>query len=342
MTAPVTPAAVAGPGGAVLAGEVVVPVRVGSRRDVVRSLLHDRTAVLGLAIVTVLVLGAVFAPLLAHHDPNHVDVLRKFLPPSRSFPLGTDNLGRDVFARILFGARVSIGTAILAGLAIGAIGTAVGLVAGYMGGVVDGLIGRVLDVLLSFPSFLLAMAVLGLVGPGLKNLVIATIAVSWAQYGRIVRGTVLVERERDYVEAARAAGASTMRVMRRHVLPNIVAPVIVLITLDMGIVLLQISGLSFLGLGVKPPTAEWGAMLSEGRNYLDQAPQMMTFPGAAIFLLVLGLNLLGDGLRDALDPRTRLRLAQGRRGGRGRGRGTPSATGPAAPPAPSAGAAPPG
>jgi peptide/nickel transport system permease protein len=340
VTAPVTPAAVAGPGGAVLAGEVAVPVRVGSRRDVVRSLLHDRTAVLGLAIVSLLVFGAVFAPLLAHHDPDHVDVLRKFLPPSRSFPLGTDNLGRDVFARLLFGGRVSIGTAVLAGLAIGAIGTAVGLVAGYMGGVVDGLIGRILDVLLSFPSFLLAMAVLGLVGPGLKNLIISVIAVSWAQYGRIVRGTVLVERERDYVEAARAAGASTMRVMRRHVLPNIVAPVIVLITLDMGIVLLQISGLSFLGLGVKPPTAEWGAMLSEGRNYLDQAPQMMTFPGAAIFLLVLGLNLLGDGLRDALDPRTRLTLVRARRWRRGRGR--PSVTGPATPPAPSAAAAPPG
>jgi peptide/nickel transport system permease protein len=340
VTAPVTPAAVAGPGGAVLAGEVAVPVRVGSRRDVVRSLLHDRTAVLGLAIVSLLVFGAVFAPLLAHHDPDHVDVLRKFLPPSRSFPLGTDNLGRDVFARLLFGGRVSIGTAVLAGLAIGAIGTAVGLVAGYMGGVVDGLIGRILDVLLSFPSFLLAMAVLGLVGPGLKNLIISVIAVSWAQYGRIVRGTVLVERERDYVEAARAAGASTMRVMRRHVLPNIVAPVIVLITLDMGIVLLQISGLSFLGLGVKPPTAEWGAMLSEGRNYLDQAPQMMTFPGAAIFLLVLGLNLLGDGLRDALDPRTRLTLVRARRCRRGRGR--PSVTGPATPPAPSAAAAPPG
>lgn len=288
-----------------LAGEVTVSPRVGSRRQVMRALLRDWSAVFGLVLVALLVLGALFAPLLARHDPNHVDVLRKFLPPSRSFPLGTDNLGRDVFSRLLVGARISIGASLVAGVLIVTIGTIFGLLAGYLGGVVDMVVGRVLDVLLSFPSFLLAMAVLGLVGPGLRNLMLAVVAVSWAQYARLVRGAVLVERERDYVEAARAAGATRLRIMRRHVLPNIVAPVIVLLTLDMGIVLLQISGLSFLGLGVKPPTAEWGSMLADGRNYLDQAPQMMTFPGAAIFLFVLGLNLLGDGLRDALDPRTR-------------------------------------
>jgi peptide/nickel transport system permease protein len=339
-------ATVAGP--VTLAGDVVVAPRVGSRRDVARSLLRDRTAVVGLAMVSILVLGALFAPLVARHDPNHVDVLRKFLPPSRSFPLGTDNLGRDVFARILFGARVSIGTAVLAGLMIGVLGTLIGLLAGYLGGFVDGLVGRIVDILLAFPPFLLAMAVLGLVGPGLHNLVIALVAVSWAQYARIVRSTVLVERERDYVEAARAAGASSLRIMRRHVLPNIVAPVVVVITLDMGIVLLQISGLSFLGLGVKPPTAEWGSMLSDGRNYLDQAPHMMTFPGAAIFVLVLGLNLLGDGLRDALDPRTRLSLSRSaRRAMRGPGQVVPAPGGPTSTArpgheGPSADAAPPG
>jgi peptide/nickel transport system permease protein len=242
---------------------------------------------------------------------------------------------------------VSIGTAVVAGLLIGSIGTMIGVLAGYLGGFVDGLIGRLVDVLLSFPPFLLAMAVLGLVGPGLQNLVVALVAVSWAQYARIVRSTVLVERERDYVEAARAAGASTLRIMRRHVLPNIVAPVIVLITLDMGIVLLQISGLSFLGLGVKPPTAEWGSMLADGRNYLDQAPQMMTFPGAAIFLLVLGLNLLGDGLRDALDPRTRLKLSRADRQAARvpalrTGPGAPTSTARPAPAGPSGDAALPG
>jgi peptide/nickel transport system permease protein len=290
---------------ATLAGDVAISPRVGSRRQVLRALLHDWSAVVGLFMVSLLVLGAIFAPLIAHHDPNHVDVLRKFSPPSRSFPLGTDNLGRDVFSRLLVGARVSIGSSLLAGVLIVAIGTVFGLLAGYLGGPVDMLVGRVVDVLLSFPSFLLAMAVLGLVGPGLRNLLTAVVVVSWAQYARIVRGAVLVERQRDYVEAARAAGASQLRIMRRHVLPNIIAPVIVLLTLDMGIVLLQISGLSFLGLGVKAPTAEWGSMLADGRNYLDQAPQMMTFPGGAIFLFVLGLNLLGDGLRDALDPHTR-------------------------------------
>jgi peptide/nickel transport system permease protein len=331
-----------------MAGDVPVPPRAGSRRDVLRALLRDRTARIGLVLVTMLVLGAVFAPLLAHHDPNKVDVLRKFSSPSRSFPLGTDNLGRDVFARLLFGARISIGTAVVAGTLIGSIGTLIGLLAGYLGGIVDLLVGRVIDVLLSFPPFLLAMAVLGLVGPGLHNLVLSLVAVSWAQYARIVRSTVLVEREREYVEAARAAGASGLRVMRRHVLPNIVAPVIVLITLDMGIVLLQISGLSFLGLGVKPPTAEWGSMLADGRNYLDQAPQMMTFPGAAIFMLVLGLNLLGDGLRDALDPRTRLSLSRrSRRLYRSRRRagtapGEPTSTPPGAPEDPSVVAVPPG
>jgi peptide/nickel transport system permease protein len=287
------------------AGDAAVSARVGSRRQVLRALLRDRSAVVGMVMVSLLLLGAVFAPLLAHHDPNHVDVLRKFSPPSRSFPLGTDNLGRDVFSRLLVGARVSIGSSIIAGVLIVTIGTFFGLLSGYLGGPVDLLVGRVVDVLLSFPSFLLAMAVLGLVGPGLRNLLVSVVVVSWAQYARIVRGAVLVERQRDYVEAARAAGASQLRIMRRHVLPNIIAPVIVLLTLDMGIVLLQISGLSFLGLGVKAPTAEWGSMLADGRNYLDQAPQMMTFPGAAIFLFVLGLNLLGDGLRDALDPRTR-------------------------------------
>jgi peptide/nickel transport system permease protein len=338
-------ATVAGP--PTLAGDVAVSARVGSRRDVLRSLLRDRTAVIGLVLVCLLVLGAVFAPLLAHHDPNKVDVLRKFQSPSRSFPLGTDNLGRDVFARLLYGARVSVGSSVLAGLLIGLIGTVIGTLAGYLGGFVDGLVGRIVDVLLSFPPFLLAMAVLGLVGPGLRNLIVALVAVSWAQYARIVRSTVLIERERDYVEAARAGGASSLRIMRRHVLPNIVAPVIVLITLDMGIVLLQISGLSFLGLGVKPPTAEWGSMLSDGRNYLDQAPQMMTFPGAAIFLLVLGLNLLGDGLRDALDPRTRLSLSRGaRRAARlaavRTGPGAPMSTARPGPDDPSVDAAPPG
>jgi len=272
---------------------------------VLRGLLRDRTAMIGIGIVSSFVLAAVLAPLLAPHDPNAVDVLRKFAPPSAEFPLGTDHLGRDILSRLLYGARLSIGTTVAATLGISLLGLLLGMLAGYLGGLVDTVISRVVDVLLAFPSFLLALAVTGVLGPGLGNLMLAVVAVSWAGYARIVRGSVLAEREKAYVEAARATGVSGWLILWRHLLRNIVGPVVVLTTLDMGAILLGISALSFLGLGVKPPTSEWGAMLSEGRNYLSQAPNMMLFPGAAIFLMALGFNLFGDGLRDVLDPRTR-------------------------------------
>ena len=267
-----------------------------------RALRRDRTALLGLGLVALLCTAAILAPLLAPRDPNEVDVLRAFSPPSRQFPLGTENLGRDVLSRILFGARLSIGTAVVAGFSIGIVGTVLGLMAGYFGGLLDMVISRIVDILLAFPLFLLALAITGLIGPGLRNLTIALVAVAWASYARIVRAAVLAERTEPYVEAARAVGSSELRVLRKHVLPNVVAPILLLTTLDMGVVLLAISGLSFLGLGVSPPTAEWGAMLAEGRPYLDRGPQMTLFPGAVIFLMVLGFNLVGDGLRDALDP----------------------------------------
>lgn len=285
--------------------DTALPPEFGRSHEIWRSLRRDRTALMGLVLVAALVAAAVLAPLLAPHDPNKVDVLRTFAPPSRRFPLGTDNLGRDVLSRILFGARLSIGTAVVAGFSIGVVGLVMGLLSGYFGGVVDMVISRVVDILLAFPLFLLALGITGLVGPGLRNLTVSLVAVAWAGYARIVRAAVLAERAKPYVEAARAAGAGELRVMRRHVLPNIVAPVLVLTTLDMGVVLLAISGLSFLGLGVKPPTPEWGAMLAEGRSYVDRGPQMTVFPGAVICLMVLGFNLLGDGLRDALDPRRR-------------------------------------
>ena len=310
--------------------DLALVAQMGRGRELWRALLRDRTAMLGLVLVSTLVAAALLAGLIAPYDPNEVDVLRRFTAPSLEFPLGTDNLGRDVLSRILHGARLSIGTSVVAGLAIGFIGLVMGMLGGYFGGVVDMVIGRVTDVLLAFPLFLLALGITGLLGPGLRNLTIAVIAVAWAGYARIVRSAVLAEREKPYVEAARAAGASGLGLLRRHLLPNIVAPVVVLTTLDMGVVLLAISGLSFLGLGVKPPTPEWGAMLAEGRAYLDQGPQMMLFPGAAIFLMVLGFNLLGDGLRDALDPRTRQagRRRRAPRGGSSRSRSRSSRTGP--------------
>ena len=291
--------------------EGALPPELGRAGHIWRILRRDRTAMLGLVLVGSLVAAAVLAPLLAPHDPNAVDVVEKYAAPSWEFPFGTDNLGRDILSRVLVGARLSIGTAVVAGLSIGVVGLIMGMLAGWFGGVVDTVISRVIDVLLGFPLFLLALGVTGLVGPGLRNLTVALVAVAWAGYARIVRSAVLAERAKPYVEAARAAGASETRILRKHVLPNVFAPVLVLTTIDMGVVLLVISGLSFLGLGVKAPTAEWGAMLAEGRNYLDQAPQMTVFPGAAIFLMVLGFNLLGDGLRDALDPRTSRALTHG-------------------------------
>ncbi len=273
------------------------------RRHLLRGLLRDRTAVLGLVIVTALSLAALLAPVLSRHDPNAVDVSRKFLSPSRQFPLGTDHLGRDVLSRILAGGRLSIGSTLVATTAVALIGLVVGMLTGYLGGVVDILFSRLIDIVSALPTILLALAITAVLGIGLRNVLIAIVAASWPTYARVVRAAVLAEREKDYVESARAAGASTSRVFRRHLLPNIVGPVVVITTLELGIILLQISALSFLGLGVRPPAAEWGAMLSEGRTYLNRAPNMMLFPGAAIFLMVLGFNLLGDGLRDLIDPR---------------------------------------
>jgi peptide/nickel transport system permease protein len=288
-----------------------LPPELGRASHIWRILRHDRTAMLGLVLVGALVAAAILAPVLAPHDPNAVDVVKKYMGPSREFPLGTDNLGRDILSRLLVGARLSIGTAVVAGLSIGVVGLVMGMLAGWLGGVVDMAISRVVDILLAFPLFLLALGITGLIGPGLRNITLSLVAVAWAGYARIVRSAVLSERGKPYVEAARAAGATEARILRKHVLPNVVAPVLVLTTIDMGVVLLAISGLSFLGLGVKAPTPEWGSMLAEGRNYLDQGPQMTVFPGAVIFLMVLGFNLLGDGLRDALDPRTSRALTHG-------------------------------
>jgi peptide/nickel transport system permease protein len=283
------------------------PLAVRPGRNGWRVLLADRTAVFGLGVVTCLSLAALLAPLLAPHDPNAVDVVRKFAPTSLDHPLGTDNLGRDNLSRLLFGARLTIGTAVMASAAVAVIGIVLGVLAGYFGGVVDAVISRLVDVVLAFPSFLAALAVTGVLGPGLGHVAIALVVVWWARYARIVRSAVLVERGKPYLEAARAVGSSRWRMIGRHVVPNVIAPIVVLTTLDTGELLLGISSLSFLGLGVQPPAAEWGAMLSEARTYLSQAPLLMVWPGLALFVLVLGFNLLGDGVRDVLDPRTRRR-----------------------------------
>jgi ABC-type dipeptide/oligopeptide/nickel transport system permease subunit len=272
------------------------------KRSLIRELARDKTAVAGLIILIVMFGSAVAAPWIAPHDPRDQDVVNRYARPSTDHLLGTDNLGRDELSRLLHGARVSLFTALAVGVAILVIGIGVGLIAGFAGGFIDGVLMRIVDVLLAFPSLLLALAITGMLGPGLLHLMIGMTAVWWTDYARLVRGMVLSVKERPFVESARALGLPGWRVAVRHILPNMVGPVMVLGTLQTGRLLLALSALSFLGLGVQPPTPEWGAMLDEGQNYLASAPQLMVYPGAAITLSALGFNLLGDGLRDVLDP----------------------------------------
>lgn len=276
-------------------------------RPLLRRLLADRTALFGLVILGVLGLAALLAPWIAPHDPAAQDVLDRYAGPSLSHPLGTDELGRDELSRLMHGGRTSLLTALALGAAILAVGVVVGTVSGFAGGLVDSMVMRVVDVLLAFPNFLLVLVLVGVLGPGLFNLAVAFLVAGWVGYARVVRGLVLSAREQPYVDAARALGLRPRRIMVRHVLPNVLAPVIVLWTLRTGSLLLALAALSFLGLGVQPPTAEWGAMLNTARDSLADAPQLMVYPGVMITLAALGFNLVGDGLRDALDPSLRPR-----------------------------------
>ncbi|MBV1770172.1 MAG: ABC transporter permease subunit, partial [Candidatus Desulforudis sp.] len=229
-------------------------------------------------------------------------------PSSALFPLGTDHLGRCILSRLIYGTQVSLPIAGLTLAVIILIGIPIGILSGYCGGRVDNIIMRVVDVLLAFPSLVLALVIAGMLGPGLINVLIALASVWWVEYARFVRAIVLSVKAKEFVLAARASGTSDVGIMTRHILPDVLSPVIVLATLDMGKLILVISGLSFLGLGAQPPAPEWGAMLNDGRPYLQVAPQLMLYPGLAIMTVVLAFNLLGDGLRDALDPRDTVRV----------------------------------
>lgn len=268
-----------------------------------RRFTGDKAAVGGLLIVVVFASAAAAAPLLTRYDPLAVHLSNTFAQPSTAHLLGTDNLGRDLWSRLLYGARLSLGTAAIAATVVMTLGVAIGLVAGLRGGWIDGLIMRVVDGLLAFPNLILALAIAGTLGGGLVSVILGLTAVWWASFARLVRGIVLQVRERPFVEAAEATGVSPVMIGLRHILPNVVPPVIVLLTLEMGALILTVSALSFLGIGAQPPTPEWGAMINDGRRFLFSAPQLMLLPGAAIFLVVLGFNLLGDGLRDILDPK---------------------------------------
>jgi peptide/nickel transport system permease protein len=272
-------------------------------RRLARRLLRDPTARVGLLIVAVCVVLAVAGPALAPHDPLAVTTERLRRPGSAGHLLGTDGLGRDLLSRILFGARLSLGSATVAAVLVSLIGLVVGTLSGYAGGLVDKVLMRLVDVVLAVPGLVLALAVAGLFEPSLLAVMLALVTVWWAGYARIVRGIVLSLREQPYVESARSVGAGEWRIIVRHVLPGVVSSVVVLATLEIGQLLLVISGLSFLGLGSPPPTPEWGAMLNDGRVYFLSDPHVVLVPGIAISLAVLGFNLLGDGIRDVLDPR---------------------------------------
>lgn len=264
---------------------------------------RDRAVLAGGLVVGMVLLAALAAPLVAPHDPAAVDPRVILVPPSSVHWLGTDNLGRDLFSRLVYGGRWTLGTAVGAASAIVLIGVTIGLIAGFVGGIVDEVLMRLVDVLLAFPSLVLALAIVGMLGPSLVNVMIGMIAVWWADYARVIRGMTVVVREREFIAAARCAGAPASWIVLRHVLPNVIPSVIVLATLELGGLMLAISGLSFLGLGAQPPTPEWGTMRNNGRPFFQRAPQLMLYPGLAITLVVVGFNLIGDGLRDALDPR---------------------------------------
>jgi peptide/nickel transport system permease protein len=272
-------------------------------RLALRKLKRSRLALPGLLIVLVFLFCGVFAPLIAPYDPYTTDLMNVLIPPSAENWFGTDELGRDLFSRIVYGARISLIEGVFSVALAMAIGVPIGIVSGYVGGAVDAIIMRIIDMLLAFPGVLLAIVIISVLGPGLTNAIIAVAVYTIPIFARLARGSTLVVKDEPYVEAARAAGLSDLRILSRHIFPNISATLFVMMTLRVAISILTAASLSFLGLGAQAPLPEWGAMLSNSRNAMLIAPHVALFPGAAIILLVFGLNLFQDGLRQVLDPK---------------------------------------
>jgi peptide/nickel transport system permease protein len=274
--------------------------------DAARTLSRNPTAMIALAVMLTWLALAILVPILPLEDPDTVIIERKLQPPSLSHPFGTDDVGRDLVSRVINAARVSVPAGLLVVAVTMTIGSLLGAVAGYFGGFIDGAIMRTCDAVLSFPSIILAMAIAAARGgPGLENAMVAVIIVLWPEYARLMRGQVLSIKHNDYVTAAESAGASRKRILFRHIIPGTDAPLVVKATLDVGYAIVLTAGLSFLGIGAVPPTAEWGSMVSQGSRTGLQYWWYSTFPGLAIMSVVMALNFLGDGLRDALDPRRR-------------------------------------
>lgn len=274
---------------------------------------RDPAAIFGLSIISLIVCAAVLAPFIAPHSPDSVDPLRRLLPPfwvapkgSATYLLGTDAVGHDMLSRIIYGARVSLAISLISVALSGAFGVVLGLVAGYYGHLADTLIMRLVDIQLAYPLILFAITVAAIFGAGVVNLIVVLVIANWVTYARVVRGEVLSRKQLQYVEAARVNGCRDSRIIRMHILPNVFSSILVIFTLQVAFVLVLESGLSFLGVGVEPSIPTWGSMLNDGRNYLMTAWWVETFPGLAIMLTVLGINVLGDWIRDVLDPQLQI------------------------------------
>lgn len=273
------------------------------RPSPLRALRRSRTGLAGVVIVTAIVLAAAGAPWLAPANPTAASFSAVLRPPGPGHPFGTDQLGRDVLSRVIYGARIALAVGLATVAAAGLIGCALGLVGGYAGGWPDAVITRIADVQLSFPFILLALVVNAVIGAGLRNIIVSLVIAGWPLYVRVVRGEVLALRHREYVQAAVAVGARPARLLWRHVLPNVMTPIVVISTLQISQFIIAEATISFLGFGVQPPTPAWGSMVSDGRNFIFFAWWLATFPGAALAVTALGVNLTGDWLRDVLDPR---------------------------------------
>ncbi len=281
------------------------PVKNSRWLSFMKKLAKNKAAIAGAIVVLVFFILAIFAPLIAPYDPTHIEMSKKLQPPSSEHWLGTDDKGRDILSRLLYGSRISLTVGILSTLLGAIIGVVMGIIAGYYGKWIDSLIMRICDVLLAFPGILLALAIVSILGPSTTNTIIAVAFFAIPTFARIVRGSTLSVKKLEYVDAIRAMGSHDMRIIFRHILPNITSPIIVQATLYIASAIITASALSFLGLGTQPPDPEWGTMLANGRSYIAQAPHLTLFPGLVILLVVVGFNLFGDGLRDALDPKSK-------------------------------------
>lgn len=288
---------------AVSSEEEVILKKKSNAGEIFRRFLKNKAAVLSLVIILLLIIIAIFADQIAPYGYDDQLLSRKFIDPCAEFPFGTDDYGRCILSRCIYGARTSLVIGLISISFSCVIGILLGSIAGFYGSVADNVIMRVVDVMLAVPSMLLALSITAALGNGMRNLIIAVGISAIPSYARIVRASILSVKEQEYIEAARAIGASDARIILRHVLPNCLAPIIVQATMNIAIAILSAASLSFVGLGISPPTAEWGSMLNAGKAYLRTHPHVMIFPGLMIMVTVFAFNLLGDGLRDALDPR---------------------------------------